>query len=65
VLLGPPLLTLNRHKKRILVRCTLGRTGRHTADKADYRHGRLLRARRERPRGSGSAEQSDELAPLP
>src|SRR5260221_8040733 len=32
--------TLNRHKKRILVRCTLGRTGRHTADKADYRHGR-------------------------
>jgi len=25
-----------------------GRTGRHTADKADYRHGRLLRARGER-----------------
>src|SRR5262249_38202678 len=42
----------------------LGRTGRHTADKADYRHGRLLRARRERPRHRRAAEQRDELAAL-
>src|SRR5262249_43891725 len=41
----------------------LGRTGRHTADKADYRHRRLLRVRRERPR-SRAAEQRDELAPV-
>src|SRR5262249_2148277 len=41
----------------------LGRTGRHTADKADYRHGRLLRARRERPRRRNT-EQRDEVATL-
>ena len=34
----------------------LGRTGRHTADKADYRRGRLLPARRELPRSNGAAE---------
>ena len=42
----------------------LGRTGRHTADKADYRQRRLLRARRERPRGHRAAEQGEELAPV-
>src|SRR5262249_16583303 len=31
---------------------------------ADHRHRRLLRARRERPRGSRTAEQRDELAPF-
>src|SRR5262249_11673169 len=40
----------------------LGRTGRHTADKADYRHRRLLRACCERPCGCRATEQRDELA---
>jgi len=34
-----------------------------TADKSDHRHRRLLRARRERPRSRGAANQRDELAP--
>src|SRR5262249_12870332 len=41
----------------------LGRTGRHTADKADYRHCRLLRARRERPRDRRAAECSQQFPP--
>src|SRR5262249_35706715 len=41
-----------------------GAIERPTADKADHRHGLLLRARRERPRGCRAAEQRDELAPL-
>src|SRR5215471_3742786 len=41
----------------------LGRTGRHTADKADYRHGRLLRARRERPRRRRAAECGQQFPP--
>src|SRR5215471_4300735 len=42
----------------------LGRTGRHTADKAAYRHSRLLRPRRARPCGRRAAEKRDELAPF-
>src|SRR5215475_12748901 len=34
------------------------------AEKSDHRHGRLLRARRERPRGCRAAEQRDKLAPV-
>jgi hypothetical protein len=30
--------------------------------KPDHRHGRLLRARRERPRGCSAAEKRDEIA---
>src|SRR5262249_50055078 len=41
-----------------------GTIERSTAEKADHRHRRLLRARRERPRGSCAAEQRDELAPV-
>src|SRR5215471_4198560 len=37
--------------------------GRSAADKPDYGHRCLLRARRERPRGR-TAEQRDEIAPL-
>src|SRR5262249_8110160 len=33
------------------------------AEKSDHRHRRLLRARHERPRGGGAAEERDELAP--
>src|SRR5215472_17726033 len=33
------------------------------AEEPDHRHCRLLRERRERPRGSRAAEQRDELAP--
>jgi len=33
-------------------------------EESDHRHRRLLRPRRERPRGSRAAEQRDELAPL-
>jgi hypothetical protein len=40
-----------------------GSLGRQAADEADDRHRRLLRARRERPRGSRAAQQRDELAP--
>jgi hypothetical protein len=36
-------------------------TGRDSTEKSNHRHG-LLRARRKRPRGSGTAEQRDELA---
>src|SRR5262249_12994863 len=32
------------------------------SNKSDYRHRRLLRARRERPRGSRAAQKRDELA---
>src|SRR5215510_9253333 len=38
---------------------TLGRTG---VDEPDYRHPRLLRARRERPRNSRTANERDKLA---
>ena len=34
------------------------------AEKPDHRHRRLLRARRQRPRGCRAAEQRDELAPF-
>jgi hypothetical protein len=36
--------------------------GRSTVEPSDYRHRRLLRARRERPRGDHAAEKRDELA---
>jgi hypothetical protein len=38
--------------------------GRSDAEKPCDRHRRLLRARRERPRGRRAAEQRDELAPF-
>src|SRR5262249_54325510 len=46
-------------------RCRMasGAIERSTADKADHRHRRLLRACRERPRGCCTAEQRDELPP--
>src|SRR5262249_25329468 len=37
---------------------------RSVIKEADHRHRRLLRARRERPRGDRAAEQRDELAPF-
>src|SRR5262249_12228213 len=37
--------------------------GRCAVEEADDRHRRLLRARRERPRGRRAADKSDELAP--
>jgi hypothetical protein len=39
------------------------RLGRRAAEKSHHRHRRLLRARRERPRGCAT-EQRDELPPL-
>src|SRR5262249_39353673 len=45
-----------------LVRSRIAR--RPAAGEPDHRHGRLLRARGERPRGRRAAEQRDELAPL-
>jgi hypothetical protein len=44
-------------------RMASGAIERSTADKADYGHRRLLRARRERPRSRRAAEQRDERAP--
>src|SRR5262249_5941615 len=44
---------------------TCGTIKRSTADKADHQSRRLLRPRRERPRGRRAAEQRDELAPFP
>src|SRR5262245_60144515 len=41
-----------------------GGIGRPNGDEADDRHRRLLRARRERPRGRRDAEQRDEVAAL-
>src|SRR6516225_10058639 len=41
-----------------------GGIGRPNVDEADDRHRRLLRARRERPRGYRAAESQDELAPF-
>src|SRR5215467_321907 len=41
---------------------SLGFVGRPTADESNHRHRRLLRPRRERPRGTCAAEQRDELA---
>src|SRR5215471_10283934 len=41
----------------------LGRTGRHTADTADYRHRRLLRACRERPCGRRAAACGQQFPP--
>jgi hypothetical protein len=38
--------------------------GRCAVEKSDHRHCRLLRARRERPRGYRATEQTNELAPL-
>src|SRR6516164_9253806 len=43
---------------------TCGFSGRAGAKKPDHRHGRLLRARRQRPCRRAAAEQRDELAPL-
>jgi hypothetical protein len=40
------------------------RFGRSDLEKSDHRHRRLLRARRERPRGHRAAEKGDELAAL-
>src|SRR5262249_26710731 len=40
--------------------CSVG--GRRAAEEPDYRHRRLLRARRERPRCHRATEQRDELA---
>jgi hypothetical protein len=40
-----------------------GGIGRPDSDKADHRQRRLLRARSERKRKCGAAEQADELAP--
>ena len=40
------------------------RLRRSGLEEADHRHRRLLRARRERPRGRRAAEQRDELAPF-
>ena len=40
------------------------RVRRRAAEKSDHRHRRLLRPRRERPRGRRAAEQRDELAPF-
>src|SRR5262245_59587728 len=37
---------------------------RRAAEKSNHRHCRLLRPRRERPRGRRAAEQRDEVAPL-
>src|SRR5262249_28098076 len=42
--------------------CTAGT--RRAVEHPDHRHRRLLRARRDRPRGRRAAEQRDELAPL-
>jgi hypothetical protein len=42
------------------IACTISK--RRAAEKADHRHGRLLRPRRDRPRGRRAAEQRDELA---
>src|SRR5262249_50624073 len=41
-----------------------GISGRLTVEEANHGHPRLLRARRERPRGCSAAEQGHELAPL-
>ena len=41
----------------------LGRTGRHTADKADYRHGRLLAAASSGARRRAKVRQSGEVDP--
>ncbi len=43
------------------LRCIVGRAG---VEESDNRHRRLLRARRERPRGCRATEQRDELAPV-
>jgi hypothetical protein len=42
------------------IACTISK--RRAAEKSDHRHRRLLRARRERPRGCSAAEQRYELA---
>src|SRR5262249_22218593 len=39
-------------------------SGRYAGKDADHRHRRLLRARRERPRGRRAGEQRDELTPF-
>src|SRR5262245_1426569 len=44
--------------------CTIGKERPRAAEEPDHRHGRLLRARRERPRHGRAAEQRDELAAL-
>src|SRR5438128_2261720 len=43
---------------------SLDRVRRSGVEEADNRHRRLLRARRERPRGCRAAERRDELAAL-
>src|SRR5262245_45837793 len=42
--------------------CTIGKERPRSAEEPDHRHGRLLRARRERPSRRRTAEQYDELA---
>src|SRR5262245_25032766 len=42
--------------------CTIGKERPRAAEEPDHRHGRLLRARRERPSRRGTAEQYAELA---
>src|SRR5262249_50929188 len=43
----------------------IGEMGLSSWSASDHRHRGLLRARRERPCGSGTAEKRDELAPFP
>ena len=43
-------------------KCAMTTSPTHVAAKPDHRHRRLLRARRQRPRGRRAAEQRDELA---
>ena len=45
-------------------KCAMTTSPTHVAAKPDHRHRRLLRARRQRPRGRRAAEQRDELAAL-
>src|SRR5262249_60782072 len=48
--------------KALAERSGTARIRRTAVDEADHRHRRLLRPRRERPRGYRAAEQHDELA---
>ena len=43
-------------------KCAMTTSPTHVAAKPDHRHRRLLRARRQRPRGRRAAKQRDELA---
>src|SRR5262249_1004385 len=52
--------TLMECGQRVLRECVVGRIA---GKEPDHRHLRLLRARRERPRGRRATKQRDELAP--